>query len=155
VLRLERSDQMNSIDIVNMTISHYDRVVALLKDTPGVVLRTSDSYPATARYLARNPGMSMIATHEGRIVGCVLCAHDGRRGYLQHLAVLPSFRNRGIGSALVERCLSQLERFGIAKAHVDVLDDNAAGHLFWSHRGWIRRDDIVRYSFTNSADPNA
>jgi ribosomal protein S18 acetylase RimI-like enzyme len=146
---------MHSIELVCMTIGHYNKVFALLKDTPGVVLRGSDSCEATAFYLARNPGLSLVAMHDGRIVGCILCGHDGRRGYLQHLAVLPSFRKRGIGSALVERCLAQLEQLGIAKAHVDVLDGNAAGHLFWSHRGWSRRDDIVRYSFTNSADPNA
>ena len=146
---------MRSIEIVGMTIGDYDEVFALLKDTLGIVLRTSDSRDATARYLARNPGLSLVALHQGRIVGCVLCGHDGRRGNLQHLAVQVSFQKHGIGSALVEHCLAQLKQSGIEKAHVDVLHGNTTGHLFWSNRGWNRRADIVRFSITSSADLNA
>jgi ribosomal protein S18 acetylase RimI-like enzyme len=147
--------QIKLVHVGTALARHYGEVFALLKDTPGIVLRTSDSHEATARYLARNPGLSLVAIHEGRIVGCILCGNDGRRGYLQHLAVHASFQKRGIGSALVEHCLAQLKQLGIEKAHVDVLYGHTTGHLFWSNRGWNRRGDIVRYSFTSSADPNA
>jgi len=44
---------------------------------------------------------------------------------------------------------------GIDKTHIDVFIANAAAHQYWTNRRWTRRDDIVRYSFTNSMDPNA
>lgn len=55
------------------------------------------------RYLARNPELNFVARCATRLVGRVMCGHDGRRGYLQHLAV---------GTALVGRCLVQLRRLG-------------------------------------------
>lgn len=136
-------------------MADYDSVMALLGNSSGLALRSADSPEATKRYLERNPGLSFVAKYDTRIVGCVMCGHDGRRGYLQHLAVDSSYRGRGIGTALVERCLAELSRLGIDKAHLDVLVANEPAHRYWTGRGWKRRDEIVRYSYTSSTDTNA
>ena len=138
-----------------MTPADHDAVNGLLRATEGVVLRAADSCAATARYLERNPGLSFVCCDAGTIVGCVFAGHDGRRGYLQHLAVRADYRHRGIGSALIARCVAALESAGIEKIHLDVLTTNTAAAEFWSRRGWQRRDDIVRYSLLRSDDPNA
>ncbi len=65
-----------------------------------------------------------------------MCGQDGRRGYLQHLAVEADLRSRGIGGALAERSLAALERLGIEKTHIDVLADNIEAQQFWVNRGW-------------------
>ena len=70
-----------------MTPADYDAVLALMQNTPGISLRDADSREATERYLVRNPGLSFVAEAEGRLIACVMCGHDGRRGYLQHLLV--------------------------------------------------------------------
>jgi ribosomal protein S18 acetylase RimI-like enzyme len=144
-----------SMKLRPMTIEDYDSVVTLLAATSGVRLRGADSREAIAQYLERNPGLSFVALVDGSVAGCVMCGHDGRRGYLQHLAVSPDSRRRGIGSALVEACLATLESLGILKTHIDVLVENAQAHDFWRRRGWQRRDDIFRYSFVRSNDANA
>jgi N-acetylglutamate synthase len=95
-----------------------------------------------------------VARADGRIVGCVMSGHDGRRGYLQHLAVDPACRLKEIGQALVQRCLDGLKMAGIEKTRLDVLVENGPAHRYWTRLGWKKRDDIVRYSFTNSADAN-
>jgi ribosomal protein S18 acetylase RimI-like enzyme len=143
------------MDIRNMTIEDYDAVIGLLTATSGVRLRDADSREATAKYLERNPGLSFVAYVEGAIVGCVMCGHDGRRGYLQHLAVSQPHRQQGIGSALVEACLTRLESLGIFKTHIDVLVENQPAHDFWRRHGWQKRDDIFRYSFVRGHDANA
>jgi len=137
-----------------MTIKDYDAVIELLTATNGVRLRDADSREATARYLERNPDLSSVVLIHGLLVGCVMCGHDGRRGYLQHLAVAPPHRRQGIGSALVEACLSKLEKLGILKTHIDVLVENRHAHDFWRSQGWHRRDDIFRYSFVRNHDTN-
>ncbi len=138
-----------------MTPADYDAVSGLLRATEGVVLRAADSRAATARYLERNPGLSFVCCDAGAVVGCVFAGHDGRRGYLQHLAVHADYRRRGIGCALVERCVAALADAGIGKCHLDVLTTNATAAEFWRRRGWQRRDDIVRYSWLNADDANA
>jgi len=143
------------MDIRKMTIEDYDAVIGLLTTTSGIRLRDADSREATSRYLERNPALSFVAIVDGAITGCIMCGHDGRRGYLQHLAVSQQHRRLGIGSALVEACLTKLESLGILKTHIDVLVENQQAHDFWRHRGWQKRDDIFRYSFSKSQDPNA
>ncbi|KAF2391723.1 GNAT family N-acetyltransferase [Pseudomonas frederiksbergensis] len=138
-----------------MTLDDYEAVIDLMKRTPGVSLRDADSRESTAKYLERNPGLSFVAEVEGVIGGCVMCGHDGRRGYLQHLVVLPQHRRQGIANALVARCLSSLEALGILKCHLDVFKTNEAAAKYWHSQGWQLRTDIDRYSFTRLGDENA
>ncbi|OIN50604.1 GNAT family N-acetyltransferase [Pseudomonas azotoformans] len=138
-----------------MTPADYDAVLALMQDTPGISLRDADSREATERYLARNPEMSFVAEADGRLIACVMCGHDGRRGYLQHLLVVPDFRRRGIAQALTQRCLDALEQLGIYKCHLDVFKTNSSAAQYWQGQGWKLRTDIDRYSFTRTGDENA
>ena len=126
-----------------MTIDDYDAVLALWKASEGIGLSAADERPAIARYLERNPGMSFVACQEGRIVGAVLCGHDGRRGYMHHLAVAPPCRRQGLGRQLVERCLVALAATGIDKCHLFVFGGNSAGVAFWKRIGWTERTDLA------------
>ncbi len=141
--------------IRRMTIDDYDAVLGLLRGTPGVVVRDADSKEAVKRYLERNPGLSFVAVESGLIVGCIMSGHDARRGYLQHLAVAGGFRRKGIGKALVERCLDGLEKEGILKSHIDVLATNESAFSFWEKIGWEKRSDVLRYSFIRMGSHNA
>lgn len=140
--------------IRTMTIADYDAVIDLMTQTPGISFREADSFDSTKRYLERNPDLSFVAQVGDRIVACIMSGHDGRRGYLQHLVVHPDFRRNGIADALVENCLSSLEKIGIRKSHVDVLKSNEAGATYWRRQGWTLREDIDRYSVVRSGNEN-
>lgn len=142
------------MNIRPMTADDYAAVMALMGGTPGIAVRAADSPEAIARYLARNPGLSLVVEGEGGLIGCVFCGHDGRRGYLHHVVVAAGHRGQGVGRALVARALDGLAAQGIYKAHLDVFADNDAAIAFWQATGWQRRGDIVRFSFNRSADPN-
>src|SRR5580658_1540047 len=141
--------------ITEFEIGCFDEVLALMSRTPGIAVRQVDSREATARYLERNPGLSFVAEAGGRIIGCAMCGHDGRRGYLQHVLVEPAYRGQGIAQELVTHCLDALEKVGILKTHIDVFVTNAIANKYWTRRGWDRRDDISRYSFNRSQNENA
>jgi len=143
------------LDIRVMTLSDYDAVLQLMRDTPGISLRDADSRDSTERYLQRNPDLSFIAEADGVLCGCIMSGHDGRRGYLQHLLVLPEYRRQGIANALVERCVSSLEALGIHKCHLDVFKTNTTAARYWQSQGWKLRDDIDRYSFTRVGNEDA
>ena len=130
--------------------------LALWQGQPGIGLRDADSPPALARYLARNPGCSAVAVDEsGGLVGVSLAGHDGRRGYLHHVAVSPTVRKQGLGRKLVDACLAALRAEGIEKVHLWVKADNAAGKSFWNRLGWREREDIVMMSIVTGDNPNA
>ena len=130
----------------NMQITDYNDVMQLWRSCEGLNLRDADSPRGIARYLERNPGLSFVAQHETGIVGSLLAGHDGKRGYIQHLAVDASARRQGVAAQLVELCLEALLAQGIVKSHVHVINSNQLGRDFWSRRGWHhrpRRPDIA------------
>ncbi|KPA91774.1 acetyltransferase [Pseudomonas asplenii] len=143
------------MNIIPYTLDHHEGVMDLMRRTPGIVVRDTDSKSATARYLTRNPNLSFLCVDQGRIVGCAMCGHDGRRGYLQHVVVEEAHRGQGIANTLVERCLVELEKIGIYKTHLDVLVENTEAQEYWARRGWQKRDDIGRYSIIRSGNQNA
>jgi len=137
-----------SIEIAPLTIAAYDDVLTLWRQCEGIGLSEADSRESIQAYLQRNPGMSFLATADGDPVGAVLCGHDGRRGYVHHLAVHPRFRRRGIGRQLVDQCLRALQQAGIQKCHLFIFNLNRDGIAFWKDVGWTPRGDISVISKT-------
>jgi len=123
-------------------IGDYDAVVALWRRCQGIGLGASDTRSAIAGYLRRNPGFSFVAQRNGKLVGAILGGHDGRRGYLHHLAVATRHRRAGLGRQLVERCLEKLRKAGIQKCDIFVFAGNAEGMKFWTRTGWAPRPDL-------------
>ncbi len=129
--------------IFEMSIFDYEEIVSLWRNVEGVGLHEDcDSRERVAMYLSRNPGLSFVAKADGKIVGAVLCGHDSRRGYLQHLAVAKDHRREGVGRTLVERVIERLRMLGIRKCHIFVFADNVDGYKFWESIGWCERTDL-------------
>jgi N-acetylglutamate synthase len=114
--------------------------MALWKSTPGV--RATESPEEFCRILIRNPGLSCVARDGDELVAAILCCHDGRRGYLYHLAVAESHRRQGIARAMVDRCLALLTQLGISRCTLFVVADNEEGAAFWKRTGWRERVDL-------------
>lgn len=131
-----------NINIATFTIDSYDDVLALWQQCDGVGLSDADSRESIQAYLDRNPGMSFVAAADGKVVGSILAGHDGRRGYIHHLAVHPSCRRHGIGRRLVESALDVLNAAGIQKVHILIFRGNSDGIEFWKSVGWTPRTDI-------------
>ena len=129
-----------------MSIQDYDGVLALWQASDGVGLSDADSEESMGRFLDRNPGLSLVALEGGEIVGAVLCGHDGRRGYVHHLAVSELHRRKGVGRALVKRCLSALRTVGIHKCHIFVFAENQDAIAFWQRVGWTERVELTMMS---------
>ena len=110
---------------------HIPAVLDLWRATEHIGLSSADEPSALASFLRRNPGFSFVATDNSHVVGAVLCGHDGRRGYIHHLAVSPSHRRRELGSKLLQCCLNVLACSGIQKCHAFVFHSNPNGALFW------------------------
>ena len=125
-----------------MTASDLDDALELWAETDGVGLNESDTPDRLKHYLERNPGLSLVVRDGNRIVGAVLCGHDGRRGYLHHLAVIPEYRRHGLGRKMVDGCLASLSKLGILKCNIFTHADNDLGQRFWSRCGWSKRSDL-------------
>lgn len=130
--------------IREMTLDDYEQAYSLWRETDGVCLDEEDCHDGIALYLRRNQGLCFVAIVGDRLVGTVLCGHEGRRGILRHLMVAPEFRHRGIARDLINHCRSALAREGIRKCNTFVLDSNVKGRQFWEHMGWYPLGDDFR-----------
>ncbi len=127
-----------------MDIRDYPSVRELWLNTEGLFLDEGDSEEVMGNYLRRNRGLCLVACEGKRIVGTILCGHDGRRGVLRHLAVSRDCREAGIARALVSHSLSALAKKGIKKCNIFVLNTNIEGQQFWGHMGWHALEDNYR-----------
>ena len=117
-------------------MTEYKEVTAFWASIPEVGLDDADSISSMELFLKRNRGLSFIARDSGELIGAVLCGHDGRRGYLHHLAVHPDYRRRGIGVSLVNKCFLALSKRGISRCNIFIYSDNEKGKKFWKKTGW-------------------
>ena len=64
--------------IRNMEKEDYDEVYKLWTTIHGFAMRSiDDSKEGVSRMLDRNPGLSVVAVADGKIVGTILVGHDG------------------------------------------------------------------------------
>jgi ribosomal protein S18 acetylase RimI-like enzyme len=139
-----------------MLVEDIPAALLLWQGLPGIGLRDADSPMALAKYLARNPDTSFVAVNDmDQLIGVSLAGHDGRRGYLHHVAVYSEFQKQGLGRQLVDACLQALKAEGIEKVHLWVKVDNTSGKRFWNHVGWRERTDISLMSIVTGDNPNA
>lgn len=132
-----------------MTIEDYEGVRALWMKIKGFGIRSiDDSKEGVERFLKRNPDTSVVAVEDGKIVGSILCGHDGRRGCLYHVCVDEDYRMKGIGKSMVVACMEALQREQINKVSLIAFTKNDVGNAFWKEIGWTKREDLNYYDFT-------
>ncbi|MBQ8356564.1 MAG: GNAT family N-acetyltransferase [Clostridia bacterium] len=133
--------------IRKMTLSDYAAVFDLWMSTPHMGLRTlDDSEEGITLFLRRNPETCFVAVEGAEVIGVILCGHDGRRGYIYHTVVHPDHRKQGLGTALIDAAVAALQKEGITRVCLNVMESNEAGKQFWKKRGWEKKDFLGFYS---------
>lgn len=139
----------SEIQFREMCIEDYSQVRALWMTIRGFGIRSlDDSREGVERFIRRNPATSVVALDHGRVVGAVLCGHDGRRGCFYHVCVHEDYRKKGIGKAMAVFAMKALQKEQINKVSLIAFKSNEVGNRFWRSVGWTFRDDLNYYDFT-------
>ena len=134
--------------ILIMSMEDYPGVISLWKRIKGFKIRSvDDSEEGIARFLKRNPTTSVVAIQDEKVVGSILCGHDGRQGVLYHVCVDPAYRLQGIGKEMVSHTVKALEDEGISRVTIIAFRENDIGNLFWKEIGWKMREDLNYYCY--------
>lgn len=133
---------MTEILIREFVRSDYQQVYNVW-EASGLQMRTSDSLPELEKVLERDPDLFLVAEGNGTIVGAVLGAFDGRRGWVYHLGVDPAFQNRGIGTNLMIELLERYRAKGVNKVNLMVTAENLAVCEYYKKMGFILHDHVV------------
>jgi len=123
-------------------IEDYTRVVTLGKEAR-LVLRLGDELDDIKLKLQRDPDLFLISEGEHEIVGVVMGAWDGRRGWINHLAVKPAHLRRGIANALIDELEKRLTAKGARKVTAQVYQGNRNSLEFFKARGYEIHSDLI------------
>jgi N-acetylglutamate synthase len=122
--------------IVEMNLIRYKKLMDFWQSNEGIFVDDDDDYDRLKMFLKRNPKLNFMALHDDQIIATIKSSHDGRRGYLHHLAVKKEYRNKGLAKELVNICLERLRKIGIKKFRTFVLDSNKKAIQFWKRVGF-------------------
>ena len=122
----------------------YPKLIKLWGAAGNIEVRQTDTPEVLARFLYRNPTCSYAAYAGTRLIGAILAGHDGWRGHLYHMAVKPDYRERGIGTRLVNAAVSAIKSEDIQKIHCLVKRDNLIAQQFWDACSFELREELFR-----------
>ena len=124
----------------------YDDILALWS-AAGLPVRATgrESRAAFVQQIEPFGDLYLAATDGDRIVGVVLGTHDGRRGWINRLAVLPEYQRRGIAATLVTACDTAIRAKGIEIVAALIEPENAASIALFETLGYRAEVPVVYY----------
>jgi N-acetylglutamate synthase len=136
-----------------LTPADYDALVDLWKQA-GLEYRPNgrDSKLSIVIQMSMDPELFLGAFEDGRLIGSVIATFDGRRGWINRLAIVPEERRKGVAKALIARAEKLLRQRGamIIGAHVE--RENTASLRLFENSGYSSRSDIVYMSKRDRPD---
>ena len=95
---------------------------------------------ANVRFLVAEEGEG------GRVVGPILATHDGRKGWINRVAVDATLRKRGLGAQLVGEAERWLESQGLDILACLIEDDNAVSMAVFEKLGYKKHSEIIYFA---------
>lgn len=97
--------------------------------------------------------IGMVAEHDGRVAGFMIYMFCKNRLELLNFAVHPDMRNKGVGSAMLDKLISKLHPERRTKLTFMISEKNTHGHLFFSRHGCIATGVVKQpYEFGYNED---
>ena len=119
---------------------------ATVADRPGVVAVWETVFPddpphnAPGRVfdakLALQDDMLLVVMDGDAVIGTTMASYDGHRGWLNRVAVLPQYRNRGLATAVVRRAIRALRSIGCTKVNLQIRASNSGVRRFYESLGF-------------------
>jgi len=137
------------ISIRAFRLRDYDRIMELWT-TGGLPLkpRGRDSRESIARQLAL-PNVHFLVAEEGeggRVVGTVLATHDGRKGWINRVAVDAALRRRGLGARLVRAAEDWLSSQGLDILACLIEEGNDVSMAVFASLGYAKHPEIIYFA---------
>jgi N-acetylglutamate synthase len=135
------------IKVREMRPEDYDSIIAIW-ERAGLSYRGlgRDSRENIANELVGHNAVFLVAEVPEGLVGIVLCTHDGRKGWINRLAVIPSYQGRGVGHMLVQEAERRFEKMGLKVFSCLIMKENSRSQEFFTECGYSYQEDVLYFS---------
>jgi N-acetylglutamate synthase len=114
--------------------------------------RGRDRPDRVAAELEDGRAVFLVAEADAELIGTVLGTHDGRKGWINRLAVAPAYRRRGVAGLLVRTVEARLAAFGLEITAALIETPNQSSLAFFRALGYDHAEEIEYVSKRRSAD---
>ena len=131
----------------------YDDMVTLWEESDlSYRPKGRDSKELLQKQIEENPDLYLGAFINDKLIGCILATFDGRKGWINRLAVSPEYRKRGIGQQLIDAAEKALKKRGATVIGVLIFDTNTASLNLFEKMGYTIHDNIQYVSKRDSEE---
>ncbi|MHC4600481.1 MAG: GNAT family N-acetyltransferase [Planctomycetota bacterium] len=138
---------MTKPDIRTMALDAYDDILALW-ERAGLSHRPEgrDAKETVKKEMGRGLAVFLGAFEGSRLIGSILATEDGRRGWINRLAVDPRWRRRGVAKRLIEEAETVLRDRGMKIIAVLIEEENEHSVELFRACGYVLDRSILYLS---------
>ncbi|NYT11273.1 MAG: GNAT family N-acetyltransferase [Methanomassiliicoccales archaeon] len=134
------------ITIRKFRIDDYERVIRLWQESELEHRPTGrDTRERIAAEIEKETAIFLVAEMDSEMVGSIFCTHDGRKGWLNRISVLPEKQRKGIASALIREGERRLRELGIEVICALIWRSNLASRELFENQGYDFLEDALYY----------
>lgn len=122
-------------------MKHQEALVDLWEKC-GLIVPQNDPIEDIQKKIDYQPELFFIALLDDQLIGSVMVGYEGHRGWLNYLAVHPSFQKRGFGKKLVEKAIAELRKIGCLKLNLQVRRSNKRVIEFYKQIGFKEEERV-------------
>ncbi|HUW42765.1 MAG TPA: GNAT family N-acetyltransferase [Thermoplasmata archaeon] len=132
--------------IRELSLKDYKRMVDIW-DQAGlpVKLKGRDGPDTLRKQVASGTVFILGDVNEGLLRGVIVVSNDGRKGWMNRLAVLPKFRNQGIASGLIREAEKRLMKMGIEIFAAHIEEESRSSYQLFEKLGYVPATDIIYF----------
>jgi len=144
---------LTNLKIRDFKIEEYDILIELWEkaELPYRPLGR-DSKENISKQLEQPNISFLFVEKEDKIIGSIIISHDGRKGWINRVAILPEYRNLGIASLLIDDAEKRLKKIGIDIVACLIEDWNLKSLKLFDKLGYVRHPDIIYFTKRKSAE---
>ncbi len=144
---------LENLKIRDFEIEEYDILIELWEKA-GLPYRSlgRDSKENISKQIEQPNISFLFVESEEKIVGSIIISHDGRKGWINRVAILQEYRKLGIASLLINDAEKRLKEIGIDIVACLIEDWNIQSLKLFDKLGYIRHPDIIYFTKRESAE---
>lgn len=123
------------------TLNDFDSVINLWKKA-GLIISRSDTLEGLKKKIKRDPQLFFVMEKDSFIIGVVMGSYDGRRGWINHLAVDPEYQGMKIGQQIIKELEMRFKKIGCEKINLLIERNNEEVQEFYEKQGF-KKDELL------------